>query len=185
MADYFRRDPALVEKRVKKVPVYKGKMIDFCVDRVRLPDGKQATREYIDHPGAVAVLPFLDRERVVLVRQYRYPVEEVTLEMPAGKLDRGEKPLPCVRRELEEETGYRPGKIDYLLSYWPTPAFANELIHLYVVTGLKPGKFRPDADEFIAPAVVRFDEALRMVKTGKIKDSKTCIGLLAYAAFRK
>lgn len=184
MADYFRRDPALVEKRVRKVPVYKGKMVDFCVDQVSLPNGKAATREYLDHPGAVGVLPFLDGERIVLVRQYRYPVEEVTLEMPAGKLDRGERPLPCVRRELEEETGYTARKIRRLLDYWPTPAFANEVLHLYVATGLRPGKFAPDDDEFIAPVVMPFSEALDLVRKGKIKDSKTVIGLLAYAAFR-
>jgi ADP-ribose pyrophosphatase len=183
MPDYFKRDPALVEKRLRKVTVYKGKMVDFCVDRVRLPNGKPATREYIDHPGAVGVLPFLDKKTIVLVRQYRYPVGEVTLEMPAGKLDRGERPLPCVHRELEEETGYKAGLVKPLLDYWPTPAFGNEVLRLYVATKLKPGRFNPDADEFLQKIEMPFAEALSLVKKGKIRDSKTVIGLLAYSAF--
>lgn len=185
MPDYFRNDPSLVEKRVKKVPVYKGNFVDFCADKVRLPDGRTATREYIDHPGAVGVLPVLDSKRIVLVRQYRYPVGEVTLEMPAGKLDRGEKPLACLHRELAEETGYTAGKVTRLLDYWPTPALANEVIGLYVAEKLKPGVARTDKDEFLQAVILRFDEALRLVWSGKIRDSKTIIGLLAVKARRK
>lgn len=184
MKDYLAMDPRLVESLVKKVPVYKGKSVNFNVDRIRLPNGKEATREYLDHPGAVGVLPFLDKKTVVLVRQYRYPVGEVTLEMPAGKLDKGEKPLACIRRELEEETGYTARWVKPLIDYWPTPAFANELLHLYVATGLKAGKSRPDDDEFIEAVVMPFRDALGLVRSGKIRDSKTVIGLLACAVLR-
>jgi ADP-ribose pyrophosphatase len=182
VADHFAKDRALVESLVRRVRVYKGRSVNFNVDHVRLPDGKPATREYMDHPGAVGVLPFLDSKTVVLVRQYRYPVGEVTLEMPAGKLDKGERPLSCVRRELEEETGYMARSIKPLIDYWPTPAFANELLRLYVATGLKHGRACPDADEFIQAVPISFREALGLVQSGKIRDSKTVIGLLACAA---
>lgn len=185
MPDYFKRDRALVEKRVRKVPVYKGKSVNFHVDHVELPDGKPATREYMDHPGAVGVLPFLDKKTIVLVRQFRYPVDEVTLEMPAGKLDKGEKPLPCVKRELQEETGYTAGVIEPLIDYWPTPAFANEVLHLYVARKLKKGAVNPDADEFIQAVELPFAEAIDLIRKGKIRDSKTVIGLLTYAAFHR
>src|SRR5579885_1966700 len=104
-------------------------MVDFVVDTVRLPNGKKADREFMDHPGAVGVAPFLDRQTIVMVRQYRHPVGEVTLELPAGKLDAGESALACVRRELHEETGYSAKKLFHFLDYWPTPAFANEVLH--------------------------------------------------------
>src|SRR5687767_6090617 len=109
--ELFAADPKLVEKRLRKNTVYKGKMVDWCCDDVELPNGGKATREYMDHPGAVGVVPVLPNGDIVLVRQYRYPVDEVTLELPAGKLDRGEQALECVERELAEETGYTAGKI--------------------------------------------------------------------------
>lgn len=183
--EYFDLDPKLVEKRVKKNTVYKGKMVDWCCDDVLLPDGGKATREYMDHPGAVGVIPVLPDGRIVLVRQYRYPVEEVTLELPAGKLDKGEDPLGCVQRELQEETGYTSGKITPLLDYWPTPAFANELLHLYVAEQLKDGAMNPDEDEFIEKVEMPLDEALSLCKSGAIKDSKTLVGLMAYALWRR
>jgi ADP-ribose pyrophosphatase len=183
--ELFADDPKLVEKLVRKNKVYDGKSVDFCVDEIELPDGGKATREYLDHPGAVGVVPLLPDGRVVMVRQYRYPVGEVTLELPAGKLDAGEDPLACVRRELEEETGYSASTIVPLLDYWPTPAFANEVLHLYVAEGLKEGKFNPDDDEFIEKVELPLDEALDLARRGLIKDSKTLVGLLAYAAWRR
>ena len=167
---------------MRKNPVYRGKSVDFCVDEIRLPDGRSAVREYLDHPGAVGVLPFLDDGTVVLVRQYRYPVGEVTLEMPAGKLDKGEDILACVERELHEETGYTAKRIRPLMRYWPTPAFANEVLHLFTAEGLIAGRRHPDADEFLEVVRMPFAKALGLVRSGKIKDSKTVIGLLACAA---
>lgn len=166
---------------MRRRPVHIGKAIDFYVDRVRLPNGKSAVREYSSHPGAVAVVPFLDRDTVILVRQYRYPVGRHTYELPAGKLDKGEPPLRCIRRELKEETGYTTRRIRRLLSFWPAAAFSNELLHVYVADRLRPGPRRPDEDEFLDTAAVPFQEALRWVSSGKIKDSKTIIGLLACA----
>lgn len=175
----------LVETLVRRNPVYKGKQVTFCVDDVRLPDGRPATREYMDHPGAVGVLPFLDSKTIVLVRQYRHPVGEITLEMPAGKLEKGEAVLPCVRRELQEETGYTSKKITPLLNYWPTPAFATEVLHLFIAENLTPGELSPDEDELLEVVTMPFAKALAMAKAGKIRDSKTLIGLLACAAWRK
>jgi len=181
--DYFFPDPGLVEKRLRLNPVYKGRAVGFHVDTVRLPDGKTATREYLHHHGAVGVLPFLDRDTVVLVRQYRYPIGEVTLEMPAGKLDPGEGHLVCVKRELREETGYTARRIRHLIDYWPTPAFSDELLRLYIADGLKPGKGSPDHDEFIEAVAVPYKEALRLIWEGRIRDSKTVIALLAARRF--
>lgn len=155
----------------------------FRIDEIRLPNGKSAEREYLDHPGAVGVVPFLDPRTIVLVRQYRYPVRETTLEIPAGKLDPGEPPMPCVRRELAEETGYTARRIRPLMRYWPTPAFANEVLHLYVADGLVPGPLRPDDDEFLEVVPFSFEKALSLVRRSKIMDSKTVIALLACSRF--
>lgn len=178
-------DAGLIERFVSKKTIWRGRAVDFRVDTVKLPNGKKATREFLDHPGAVGIVPFLNKDTVVMVRQYRHPVGEVTLELPAGKLDKGENPLACVKRELAEETGYTAKKISRLVDYWPTPAFANEVLHLYVATGLKPGKMNTDDDEFLQCVTVPLKTAMRMVLDGRIKDSKTIIGLLACAVGRK
>ncbi|MDD5658213.1 MAG: NUDIX hydrolase, partial [Elusimicrobia bacterium] len=159
--------------------------VAFHVDEVRLPNGKKATREYLFHHGAVGVLPFLDANTIVLVRQYRYPVGRVTLELPAGKLDRGESRLCCIRRELREETGYAARRIRHLLDYWPTPAFSNELLRLYVAEGLVAGRRCPDHDEFIEAVTIPFAKALALVRRGHIRDSKTVIALLAASGARR
>ncbi len=174
----------LVETLVTPRRVFKGRMVDFRADLVRLPNGRTATREHMDHPGAVGVVPFLDPETVVLVRQYRFPVREITLELPAGKLDRGEPALACVKRELREETGFTAKRIKPLLTYWPTAAFANEILYLFVAQDLVRGKLQPDEDEFIETVELPFAKALEAVRTGRIKDSKTVIGLLACAQWR-
>ena len=176
---------SLVETFIRKRPVYRGNAVNFCVDQVRLPNGRTAQREYLDHPGAVGVVPFLDKATVVLVKQYRYPVREATYEIPAGKLvHRREDPRACLERELREETGYTAGRIRRLLTYWPTPAFSDEVLHLYVATALKPGRVSPDEDEFLEPVRVPFDKAMDWVFSGKIRDSKTVIALMACALKR-
>ena len=178
------KETALFEEFVRKRVVHRGKCVDFRVDTVRLPDGKLATREFLDHPGAVGVVPFLDKDTIVMVRQFRHPVREVTLELPAGKLDKGEPVMKCLKRELVEETGCTAKKFTLLLRYWPTPAFANEVLHLYVAEGLSRGKTRFDEDEFLEVVDVPFRDAVKMVYDGKIKDSKTIVGLLACAVQR-
>jgi ADP-ribose pyrophosphatase len=150
-----KSDKRLIETLVRKNPVYRGKSVDFCVDEILLPNGRTAVR---------------------------HPVGVVTLELPAGKLDAGEEILSCVKRELHEETGYTAKRIRPLLQYWPTPAFANEVLHLFVAEGLVPGRVHPDADEFLEVVTMPFAKAVGLVRSGKIRDSKTVIGLLACAA---
>lgn len=177
-------DTGLIETFVSKKTVWRGRAVNFDVDTVRLPNGKLATREYISHPGAVGVVPFLDRDTIVMVRQYRHPVGEVTLELPAGKIDPRESILTCIKRELAEETGYTARKFTPLIRYWPTPAFADEVLHLYVATGLKEGVARADDDEFLEVVRMPFKKAVELVRRGKIRDSKTVVGLLACAVDR-
>ena len=179
------------EKFLRVAVSYKGRAVGFRSDEILLPNGKKAMREYLDHPGAVAVIPFLDspfkvpleKARVVMVRQYRYPVSQLTEEIPAGKLDGGEKLMDCLKRELKEETGYTAARFGKLFSYWPTPAFANEVIHVFWADGLKKGKMSPDDDEFLSRSVDTFGNLMKKVKSGKIRDSKTMLALLAFSQF--
>jgi ADP-ribose pyrophosphatase len=173
----------LEEKPVSRRRVYKGRAVDFWSDTIRLPSGGTSVREYMGHPGAVAVVAVKEEgvdPALLFVRQYRYPVKEVTLEIPAGKLDPRESPLACVRRELEEETGFRAGRVKKILSFWPTCAFSDEVIHIYLARDLRPGTFNPDEDEFIRPVVLRLSRALELIRRGRIRDSKTLIALLAF-----
>jgi len=168
------------EQTLKQKRIYKGKSIDFSVDTIILPNNKKAIREYTQHPGAVSVLAFLDSKNIVLVKQYRYPVKRITYELPAGKVDKGENLLECIQRELREETGFKAKKIRKLISYWPTPAFSTEILHIFVAQKLVPVEDRPDEDEFIDKVIVPFDQAIKWIKQRKIRDSKTIIGLLFY-----
>lgn len=169
----------LRENKIKNLSFVKGKAVNFKIDNVRLPNKKTALREYLDHPGAVAVIPRLDKNTILLVRQYRYPVRSVTWEVPAGKLDGRESPVRCAKRELSEETGYRAGRMKKILSFWPTPAFSNEIIHVYEAKDLVKGRKNLDDDEFVECEAWPLKKALKAVREGRIKDSKTVIALLA------
>jgi len=175
----------LREAFVRRTRDFRGRAVNFFVDKVRLPDGRPAVREYLDHPGAAAVLPLLDRRTLILVEQYRYPVGRRTLEIPAGKLDPGESVLACLRRELREETGFTARRVTPLIRYWPTPAFSNELLHVYLAQGLALGRRDPDPDEFLRVVRLPLEEALRRVLEGRIRDSKTVVALLAYRSLPK
>lgn len=170
----------LKETFLKRERRIEGNVVAFNIDSVRLPNKKRASREYLDHPGAVAIIAAPTPQTVVMVAQYRHPVREITWEIPAGKLDKRENLLRCVKRELREETGYTAGTIKKLISFWPTAAFANEVIHIYVGTDLTPGRHDPDEDEFLKCEIWPLKKALGAIRSGKIKDSKTIIGLLAY-----
>lgn len=176
------------ETAVRRRRVHRGRAVSFWVDTVRLPSGGTSTREYLGHPGAVAVVALASSgadPELLLVRQYRYPVKEVTLELPAGKLDPGETPRSTVDRELEEETGFRARRVRKMMTFWPTPAFADEVIHLFIAEDLRPGRFSPDEDEFIEPLRVRLSVVLEHIARGKIRDSKTVIGILAFAQWHR
>jgi len=131
------------EKFRKTTHHYQGKAVGFRVDQIRLPDGRSRGREYLTHPGAVGALAFTNQGKILLVKQFRYPVGQFTYEIPAGKLAKGEDPLDCVRRELEEETGFVAGSMKKLLSFWPTAAFSDEVIHLYIAEKLRPTRMNP------------------------------------------
>jgi ADP-ribose pyrophosphatase len=171
------------ERFIKTLEKGGGKAVSFRVDEVTVPEGKRATREYLTHPGAVGALA-VDREgKIILVKQYRYPVKEFTLEIPAGKLAKGENPLACVRRELEEEAGVQARKIKKLLSFWPTAAFADEVIHLYVATELVETRAHPDEDEYLELMRLSPRTIETYIRQGKIRDSKTLIAYFTWKNF--
>jgi ADP-ribose pyrophosphatase len=158
-----------------------GKAVSFRVDEVRLPNGRKALRGYMEHIGAVAVLPVLDDGRVVFVRQHRYPVGQDTLEIPAGKLNGpGDDPAARARAELKEETGFTAARLTRLLSFWPSTAFSTEILHIYLAAGLKKGAPCPDEDEFVDAEILTFEKAWALVRSGRIKDAKTVIALQAW-----
>ena len=166
------------ERTVSSKTVYRGQLLHVLEDEVRLPDGGSARREYIRHPGAATILPYLDRDTVVLVRQYRYPLARHFLEIPAGKIDRGEKPLQTARRELREECGYRAGEWRRLATLHNCIGYADEAIELFIARQLSRVGNELEAGEFLEVVPVRLTEALRWVKQGKITDAKTVIALL-------
>ncbi|MGD0152137.1 MAG: NUDIX hydrolase [Thermacetogeniaceae bacterium] len=182
---YTKTDASLEETAISTERIFEGKMIRLRVDTVCLPNGETATREVIEHPGAVAVIALTDRDDLLMVRQYRHPTAEILLEIPAGKRDQGESPLVCARRELEEETGYRAEQWEILFSYYTTPGFSDELLYIVKASGLKQGQAHTDEEEFIEVVTVPVDEALRMVYRGEIRDAKTIIGILAVNRMRE
>lgn len=168
------------EKFRKTTHHYQGKAVGFRVDQIRLPDGRSRGREYLTHPGAVGALAFTNQGKILLVKQFRYPVGQFTYEIPAGKLAKGEDPLDCVRRELEEETGFVAGSMKKLLSFWPTAAFSDEVIHLYIAEKLRPTRMNPDDDEYLELMTVTPAQLEKMFKKGLVQDSKTLIAYLAW-----
>ena len=166
------------EKTFKSKTIYQGKIINLRLDKVKLPNGKLTEREIIEHPGAVAILPSISPGRIILIKQYRKPVEEILYEIPAGKLNPGEDEIKCARRELEEETGFQAKKITKLVSFYPTPGISNEKISIFKAENLKKVLSSPESDEFIKIEEIEIDEAIRKIRSGEIKDSKTIIGLL-------
>ena len=164
-------------ERLGSERVYDGKVISVDLDRVRLPNGREASLEIVRHPGASAIVPLLDDGRVVLIRQYRWAAEGYVLEAPAGKLDPGEPPEVCAVRELEEETGYRAGSIEKLGSIWTTPGFTDEVIHLYLARNLEEGSQNLDHDEILETHPLTWDEVERGIAEGRIRDAKTLCAL--------
>lgn len=167
-----------MEKFIKAEKIFDGKIIKVHRDTVLLPNGKETSREVVDHPGAVAVVPILDDGRIVLVRQYRYPIDCETLEIPAGKLDINESPDECVIRELREETGYDTQNIKKVTSIYTAPGFSNEVIHVYIARDMQLKEVCPDEDEFINVEIYDTDQIKAMINNGVINDGKTLVGLL-------
>ena len=159
---------------------FAGRILQVKIDKVNLPNGKEACREIINHPGAVAILPVLADGSMVFVKQYRYPVGTVLYEIPAGKLDTGEDPAACAIRELSEETGYEAREWRLLTSIVTTPGFTDEVIHLYLAKGLTKGEQHPDEDEFVDVVVFSSEQVKKMVLEKDIFDAKTLSALLLY-----
>jgi len=166
--------PLLREEKISGERVYSGNILDLEVDQVLLPSGAEGQREVVRHLGAAVVLPLLDDGHIVLVNQYRYPMGEELLELPAGKLDPGEDPGECAARELAEETGWRAGAIHDLGSFFTTPGFTDEVLHAFVATGLEPAPdIEADPDEAIEIVTMTVEEALEACRDGRIRDGKT------------
>ena len=173
------KDADLIEKKVSSEDVFDGCLLHVKKDTVKLPNGNIAYREWIKHPGASAVLPVTPEGRLIFVRQYRYPIQQVTLEIPAGKLDaEGEDPLACAKRELSEETGYQAEKYTFLTKLATTVGFSNEFIYIYAAEGLTAGRQHPDEDEFINVCTLTMDEAMAKVRSGEICDAKSITAVL-------
>ncbi|WP_217126193.1 NUDIX domain-containing protein [Hydrogenophilus thiooxidans] len=170
-------DRHLVEVAVASNRVWQGKLLDVWRDKVRLPDGHTATREYIRHPGAVVVIALDAANRVVMERQYRHPVKTVVEELPAGKLDPGEDLLTCAQRELQEETGYTAHSWRLLGSFWPCVGYSNEVIHVALTTEISPGLARRDEGEFLEVFLLPLAELFARAESGQLRDGKTLAAL--------
>tara|TARA_B100000676_G_C17834799_1_gene709769 strand:- start:313 stop:861 length:549 start_codon:yes stop_codon:yes gene_type:complete len=168
----------LKEHTLKSKIVFQGKFLDVRCDEVALPNGRRSTREWINHPGASVIIPILPDQRIALVRQFRYPLKEEFMELPAGKRNKDENYENCALRELEEETGYAAGKLTFLTEIAPAIGFANEIMKIYLAQDLKKTKKDPDSDEFVELVPTTLSEAVSMVWDRSIIDVKTIIGVL-------
>ncbi|MBC1546868.1 NUDIX hydrolase [Listeria sp. FSL L7-1435] len=166
---------SLEEKTLHTEKIFSGNVIALQVDDVELPNGEKSKREIVKHPGAVAIIPFSADGGMYLVEQYRKPLEKTIIEIPAGKMELGEDPLVTARRELEEETGFQSADLTYLTSFYTSPGFANELLHIYVARDLRKMEqpLAQDADEFINLVKVTPDEAEQLIEQQLIHDAKT------------
>jgi ADP-ribose pyrophosphatase len=174
--------------KVSSQRVYTGKIVALDVDQVRFPDGEIGELEIIRHPGASAVVPFLDAgddPQVLLIRQYRYAADGYVYEIPAGRIDAGETPEQCALRELREETGYSAGHLRLLSSIYTTPGFIDEKIHLFLAEDLTFGVVSQEPDEFVELNPMRLSQAVAMIRSGEIVDGKSIAGLLlAYLSWK-
>jgi ADP-ribose diphosphatase len=168
--------------------LYTGRIINLDLDTVQFPDGSTGELEMIRHPGASAVVPFVDSPahpdpRVLLIRQFRHAADEFIWEIPAGRLDAGESPEQCAQRELEEETGMRAGRLERLTTIYTTPGFTDERIHLFLAAELTTGAPGREVDEFMEVVMLRWSEVGRMIRRGEIMDGKTLAGLMFVQCF--
>ena len=176
LGDDDPHDAELHEKILSEECAWKGKILDVHRLEVELPNGRRSARDIVRHPGAAAVVALTESGKIVLVRQYRTAIDRVTVEIPAGKLDPGEDPLDCAKRELHEETGFRAGRIRFLTSIVTSCGFCDEIIHIYLATKLEFDAPNPDDDEFVNVDLVPLHELIDAVLDGKIEDAKTVVG---------
>lgn len=166
------------EKVIESNPVYKGRLFNVRVDKVLTSWGRLTVREIVEHPGAVVIIPLLDKESVVLVSQYRHAAGKVLLELPAGTLEVGEDPEKCACRELEEETGFIAGRMEKVAMLYLAPGYSTEKVHLYVASDLKKVGQKLEPDEKIRTMILKIDDVVNMIVKGEIEDAKTVAGIM-------
>lgn len=165
--------------------LYQGKAISLKKEEIELPSGKRIYRETVIHHGASATIPVMDNDKIIFIRQYRHPVGEYLLEIPAGTLRLGEDPESCARRELEEETGYIAGELIHLLTIYPSPGYSNEKLHIYLARKLEKSRQNLEADEDISLVFLNLQEALEAIRDRRIVDAKTLVSIFYYSFFVK
>ena len=165
------------EETIKSKMIYKGRIINLRDDTVKLSNGRTSKREIVEHKGAVAIIALTENNEIVLIRQYRKPVEQALIEIPAGMIKEGEKESEAARRELEEETGYVAKDIKKIIEGFASPGYSTEVLKYYLATDLIKSKQKNDDDENIKVEVVKIDEAFKLIKEGKVKDCKSIIGI--------
>ena len=173
------------EERISGEDIYGGIFLKMKRDKIALPNGEAAVREYLTHPGAVAIVAILDDGRVLLERQYRYPIAKACIEIPAGKLEIGEDHLLCAKRELEEETGYTAKKWSYIRRIHPVISYSTELIDIYLAEDLVPGKSHLDDEEFLDVFAAPLEQLIGWVEDGEITDVKTTISAYWLDRYRR
>lgn len=174
----------MTEKTLSEKLIYKGRILDLHVDEIELPDGKKSIREVVEHHGGVCVAALTDNDELLFVRQYRYPYHRVLLELPAGKLEKGENPLEAGIRELEEECGVKAQNVIPMGQVYPTVAYCSEIIHLFLARGLTATNQHLDDGEFLSVEKISLDEAVKLVMNGEISDSKTVALVLKTARLK-
>ncbi len=179
------RKPSEQEQVVESRRLYEGRVVSLRADRVRLPSGREAVREVVEHAPVVAIVALDGEGNVLLVRQYRLPVQQSLLEIPAGGVDPGETAEEAAQRELQEETGQRAGRLERLSGFFLSPGYCDEYMDLYLATALEPSALAADVDESIEVVWLPLAEALRLIERGEIRDAKTVIGLWAAARYQK
>lgn len=169
-----------MEEKIRTLSIIYAKHFSAQLDTVRLRTGKTTERIKVHHPEAAAIIPFLDREHILMVRQWRYAIGQETLEIPAGKVDPGEDPEVCARRELEEETAYRPRNLLPIFSYYPAIGYADEVIRIYAAAGLEAVTTGQDEDEITRVEIMSWRRVLDLIHQGEIRDGKTVIGICLF-----
>lgn len=168
----------LREETIESREAFSGRLVKLRVDKVRLPNGTETTREIVVHRGAVTAVPLIDTDRIVMVRQFRQAAGEVLLELPAGTLDPDEDPVVCAERELREEIGYHPGTLTLMFRSYLAPGYSSEMLHTFLAEDLVSVGAQAEPDEFIEIVEVRMDDAVDLIRSGEIKDAKTICGVL-------